>query len=511
MTPAMKLRLDEAEDVEPIRKEAPRPLYRELPPPPDFPLEALGPVLGDATKAIAAMIECPVECAANSVLAVASLAAQGRADVVLPIGLGKPAPLSLFIMTVLESGERKSSADHMALKPVRDYERELAREEAADRQTYAVKAAAYETNAKHLNAKLKADRAGLEVALQSMGRAPQPPLLSVLAPSSDQTMEGLFRIYQQGRPSLAMLCDDGASFLGGHSMKAEQKQTTTAILCRAWDGAKLERIRGGDGVVVLYDRRLTCHLMVQPGVAAEFVTDVQFADQGLLARCLISAPAGRAGTRLRDDEAYQNKAHHVAGQLEAYNTAIERLLRLPIRWKDENDRTVGIELNQLRLTREARALYIAFGNDIEAKLGPSGSLGPVRAFASKLADNAARIAGVLALMADPHTESIDAETLSSAILLANYYLAEALRLMAAGSIDPQLRRAEMLRIWLLDQPSDVIGLRQIYRYGPNLIRQADTARATMRVLVDHGWVTPLPQGATIDGERMREAWKIEPC
>ena len=62
------------------------------------------------------------------------------------------------------------------------------------------------------------------------------------------------------------------------------KQSTTAILCRAWDGSKLERIRGGDGVTVLYDRRLAAHLMVQPGVAAGFLSDSQFSDQGLLGR-----------------------------------------------------------------------------------------------------------------------------------------------------------------------------------------------------------------------------------
>ena len=109
-----------------VVREGPRRLFRELPPPGQFPLDALGPVLSLAAEAITDVIQCPVECAANSVLAVASLAAQGHANVVLPIAQGKPAPLSLFLLTVLDSGERKTSADNMALKPVRDFERELA-------------------------------------------------------------------------------------------------------------------------------------------------------------------------------------------------------------------------------------------------------------------------------------------------------------------------------------------------------------------------------------------------
>lgn len=491
--------------------EAPRPLYRKLPPASPFPHDALGPVLGKAAKAIETVIQCPIECAANSVLAVASLAAQGRANVILPIGQGKPAPLSLFLLTVLDSGERKSSADTMALKPVRDFEREIAEAEAGQRQAYTVKLEAWSANAKHLTNKLKGDRAALEAALHEIGPAPQPPLLSVIAPSADQTMEGLFRIYQQGRPSLAMLCDDAATFLGGHSLKAEQKVGTTANLCRAWDGAKLERIRGGDGVTVLYDRRLAAHLMVQPGVAADFLSDAQFADQGLLARFLLSAPAGRAGTRFRDDAEYQTLARQAAGELEGYNAAVTRLLRQPIRWKNENDRTLGVELDPLHFTPDARAAYVEFANAIEAEIAPNGSLAMVKAFASKLPENAARLAGTLALVADADADSIEVGPLADAITLAQYYLAEAVRLVAAGAIDPDLRLAERLREWLLDRPGDRIGLSTIYQKGPQPIRKAATARAAMGLLVEHGWAKTLPGGAVIDGKMHKDAWSIARC
>lgn len=494
-----------------ITAEGPRPLYRELPPPSPFPIDALGPVLGKATRAIEKIIQCPMECAANSVLAVASLAAQGRANVILPIGDGKPAPLSLFLLTVLDSGERKSSADGWALKPVRDFEREIAEAEAGERQAYSARLAAHEASAKHLTSTLKKDRAALEAALRELGPAPQPPLLSVIAPSGDQTMEGLFRVYQHGRPSLAMLCDDAATFLGGHSLKAEQKAGTTANLCRAWDGSKLERIRGGDGVIVLYDRRLAVHLMVQPGIAADFLSDPQFADQGLLARFLISAPAGRAGTRIRDDAGYKAAMGQARDDLDDYNAAIMRLLRQPIRWKNDSDRTLGVELDSLQFSSDARSLYVSFANAIEAEIAPSGSLAMVKAFASKLPENAARIAGTLALSADPAAAIIGAEMLAAAIELAKYYLAEAVRLVATGGIDPELRTAEQLRLWLLEQSADVLACRTIYQNGPRSIRQANKARAAMKQLVSDGWARALPDGAIIDGVLHKEAWEIVRC
>jgi hypothetical protein len=52
-----------------------------MPPAEPFPVSALGETLGKAARAIESIIQCPLACAANSILAVASLAAQGRANV----------------------------------------------------------------------------------------------------------------------------------------------------------------------------------------------------------------------------------------------------------------------------------------------------------------------------------------------------------------------------------------------------------------------------------------------
>ena len=506
--PSMEERYNTAREM---TAEGPRPLFRELPPATPFPQQALGPILGSAANAIEGVIQCPFECAANSVLAVASLAAQGRANAVLPIGQGKPSPLSLFLLTVLDSGERKSSADNMALKPVRDFEAEAAELGAGEQQSHEAQLAAYEASYKHLTARMKANRAALEAALLQLGPPPQPPLISTVAPSGDQTMEGLFRIYQRGRPSLAILCDDAATFLGGHSLKMEQKAGTTANLCRAWDGSKLERIRGGDGVTVLYDRRLAAHLMVQPGVAAEFLSDAQFADQGLLARFLVSVPMGRAGTRLRDDVAYQELTRSAALDLEEYNSAVLRLLRKPVRWKNDSDRALGVEMDALHFTPVARALYVEFANAIERELAPGRSLSTVKAFASKLPENAARAAGILTLIASPDADCIEDDVLADAILLAKYYLSEASRLVATGSIDPALRQAEGLRHWLISRADDLIDLRTIYQMGPSAIRQASKAREAMKVLEEHGWATRLQEGAVIDDKFHREAWRIVRC
>jgi putative DNA primase/helicase len=62
---------------------------REIPPADAFPVDALGGILGSAAHAIHDRVQAPLAICGQSVLAAASLAAQGHADVVLPIGQGQ--------------------------------------------------------------------------------------------------------------------------------------------------------------------------------------------------------------------------------------------------------------------------------------------------------------------------------------------------------------------------------------------------------------------------------------
>lgn len=125
--------------AEPVPTPEPLPLRRALPPAEPFPLAALGQVLEHAARAIMDRVQCPDAIAAQSVLGAASLAAQAHADVIIP-ATGHARPLSLFLVTVAASGERKSAADGEALEPLR-------RREEALRDQYARASPSYE-NAK---------------------------------------------------------------------------------------------------------------------------------------------------------------------------------------------------------------------------------------------------------------------------------------------------------------------------------------------------------------------------
>jgi Protein of unknown function (DUF3987) len=100
------------------KHEPPRPLMRELPAADPFPTEALGEVLAPAARAIHDRIQAPIAICGQSVLATATIAVQGFANVELPMQHAKP--LSSFFMSVAFTGERKSAVDQEALWPRSD-------------------------------------------------------------------------------------------------------------------------------------------------------------------------------------------------------------------------------------------------------------------------------------------------------------------------------------------------------------------------------------------------------
>ena len=98
--------IDEAPEVE---AEPPLPLLRELPAADPFPISALSGPLEEAALAIQQKIQAPLAMCAQSVLAAATLAAQGHVDIVLPHGQVRP--VSGDFLTIAESGERKTACD----------------------------------------------------------------------------------------------------------------------------------------------------------------------------------------------------------------------------------------------------------------------------------------------------------------------------------------------------------------------------------------------------------------
>jgi len=242
-------------------------------------------------------------------------------------------------------------------------------------------------------------------------------------------------------------------------------------------------------------------LMAQPEAAAQMLTDPVLLDQGFLSRVLVSAPASTAGTRFQREPDPASSA-----ALSRYHARILSILEhAPTLAPDSRNE---LEPRVLCFTSDAAAAWREYADHVERLLAPSQPFEPIRGFANKLPEHAARIAAVLMLVDNIEARHIDKETFERAVRLAEYYTREALRLFEAGYASPELRRAEALRVWLLHHDAPHVGLAEIYQNGPKTVRDAATARAAVAALVDHGWLVPVAGPSKVKGKNVREAWSI---
>jgi Protein of unknown function (DUF3987) len=128
---------------------------------------------------------------------------------------------------------------------------------------------------------------------------------------------------------------------------------------------------------------------------------------------------------------------------------------------------------------------------IESQCGPGRDLQPIQDFAAKSAEHAARIAGVLTIVEDHQATEIGAAAMHAALTLADWYVAEAVRLQRAARTDPHLRVAQQLLEWLRERSEEVIDFRAILQRGPTPVRTKDKAEKALEVLKEHGWVVDI--------------------
>jgi len=484
------------EAAAPFTPEPPRPLERELPPAQAYPVDALGPLLGPAARAVQERVQAPAAVCAQSVLAVAALAVQGHADVLLPYGRRRPA--SCYFVTIAESGERKSSADAEALAPVRAVEERLHAERIGELASFQVARAAWDAERKRVLADKRLGRAERERELNLLGPEPQPPLAEMLT-CPEPTIEGLARLFAAGRPSLGLFSDEGGQFIGGFAMSQDHRLKTAAALSSLWEGGALKPVRAVSGASYLPGRRLSLHLLVQPNVAAQLIGDPLLVGQGLLSRLLVVAPESAAGTRFwrepADLPALDRFRDRLAGILER---------PLPLRPGTVNE----LAPRTLDMTPEARGLWTSFADHIERQLGPGEALSAIKAFAAKAAEHAARLGAVLSLVEDLESGELGAAHLAAGIELVQHHITEWLRLSDAAWTRPEIARARRLLEWLQAWDEPYIGLVEIYQRGPNAIRDARAAREAVAILEEHGWLLRAEGGAVVKGTFRREAWRV---
>lgn len=472
----------------------------------EFPIDALSPTIAKAIHAVVDIVQMPTALAAQSVISAAALVCQARYDVELPTR--RRVPTSLFLFSVAQSGDRKTSADTLVLKPVTDREKELYQEAVATNAEYEDQLAAYDA-AKAAAKRGNGSREAKLNALRAVGAPPIKPPSGVLI-TDEATVPGLQKLFAEAMPSLGLFSDDGASWLGGYSMSDENSSSTGASLSHLWDGKPVKRVRA-TGFELHYGRRLSVHLMVQPGVALKLFGNKALRDQGMMSRMLVSYPRSIRGKRFWREPTDQSWA-----DLAAYHEKLAARLRLGMKFKDQSTRELDLEV--LKLSPEARKLWIEFSNHCEEQMAPGARYEDIGDFASKMPENAARLAAVLSFF-ERTPIALAEHGLSDAALLAGikvmrFYAEEAIRLFGAGSVDEDSDNAQLLIDWIREKGLTQVGSQYLSQSAPKPVRPGAILKRALAMLEEHGHIHAIKGGArlSLGGKEKfyRDAWQVVP-
>ncbi len=463
----------------------PEPLTTPLDPLP-YPVDALPPLLRDAVIEAQDFIQAPAALLACSALSALSVAAQGLVNV--RRGERLVGPVSLYLLAVAESGERKTTCDRILGAALRDWERDRARDAAPEQAAHTSATAVFEAKRTGLLDAIRRkrrdaqDTAEDEAAVEELARhtpqeVPVPRLLY-----ADATPEALSHALASGWPSGAVLSAEAGAVFGAHGMGYETIMRNLALLNVLWDGGEIAVDRRSKPSFRLRDRRLTFGLMVQPEALRGFFDRAGTLPRGsgFIARFLIAWPASTQGTRR------YRPAPASMPAVERFGLRIRELLEMPLL----TDADGGLQPAELALSPPAHFAWVQAHDRIERALGAGGDLADIRDVAAKAAENIARLAALFHVLAHGPGGVMNEGAIVDAATVIGWHLHEARRLLSDLDTPADLAAAIRLDDWLIAEArrnsNHRIPTPRVYQRGPSCVRDAKAMKMALATLTDRG-------------------------
>jgi len=483
--------------------EEPFPLIVETPLANSFPVASLGKTLQEASEYLYETIQAPLAICCQSVLASANILVQGHADVKLPTG--NINPISCYFISIAGSGERKTAVDKKALKVIYEKQKELIKNHKQENKQFEN----YNETKNLIMKDVALSKEEKEKSIEELGEEPEPPLYPLII-CNEPTIQGFIKLLAKGQPSMGLFSDEGGSFVGGYSLSKENRTKSGADLSSLWDAKTIQYIRGGDGAIIVEGKRVSLHLMLQPEMAKNLLSDDVLKDQGLFGRFLVSFPEGKSGTRI-----YREVEDYDISKIEKYYTRSKEILDIPF-CIEEGEQNV-LSLEAIDLTKGAKELFIDFYNSVERDLGESRDYFFIKSLANKAPEYAVRLACTIALFEELKQEngevilpSITEKYMQMGIDLSKYYLKEAVRMCDLLPQDRQLEKAKILLDWLInDWKEEHISISDAIVYGVYKFRSKKIIEPLLKKLEEYGYLIPNKKTVSIKGQKRRSTWRIK--
>lgn len=236
--------------------------------------------------------------------------------------------------------------------------------------------------------------------------------------------------------------DEAGQFFGGHSLKADTHANAISSFTNLWSVGEASRMRstrikGATHKTNAYDCRMTLDLAGQAVILENAINDPLLRGQGFLARFLMSAEPSLIGHRdwQTDRDPYQDPM--MMGFWQKCWALLERGCKY-------HPNGTPKRLN-MPFGKGAKQVLKDYQQRIEYEQQQGARLANMTAFASRMAENASRIATLLAFY--DGCEQLEANYLHKAFLLTDYSMNEWLSYGEQASDEPS--DIEKLLAWLV--------------------------------------------------------------
>ncbi|MBA0167871.1 YfjI family protein [Pectobacterium sp. CFBP8739] len=454
------------------------PAKKSLPP---YPVGSFPPVLRNVIRELQNNTHIPVEMIGNVVLAATSLVCQSLIEVIQP-HTNMPEPCSLYLMTIAESGEGKTTINKQVMKPCYAFASELIQEYEKQLANYKQKIKLWKIRQQALESNLRqAIRKGYpgEYEEQEINKhaeiEPQRPVRSNFI-YEDTSLKALVEGLSE-HPEAGFISDEAITFFKSYL------KNNPGLLNKAWDGEMFD-FRRAEGEIYQITPRLTFSLMSQPGVFMDYLKKHGglARSSGFMSRFLFAWGESTIGLRGNTQESIA--AEH---DLNIFHERVSEFLEL----NKTQIYDAAAQKKKLKLTENALPLWKNNRSEIEKKMSLGNEWEHIRDIASKASGNTLRIAALLQYFYDDNAEEIPSGTLECAMKIVDWYLNQASLLFYPMSERCQFELdVRELYSWIINRIRQNNGAaflkNDLEKYGPHRLRRTERLTPVLNQLISQG-------------------------
>jgi len=448
-----------------------------------YPVQQFPPVLRNVIQALHNNTQIPVELIGNVVLAATSLTCQSLIEVIQP-HTNMPEPCSLYLMTIAESGEGKTTINKQVMKPCYTFATELIQQYEQQLIDYKKKLKLWKIRQQALESNLRqAIKKGYsgENEEHEISKHAQNEPLRPARPNfiyEDTSLKALVEGLNE-HPEAGFISDEAITFFKSYL------KNNPGLLNKAWDGEMFD-FRRADGEIYQITPRLTFSLMSQPGVFMDYIKKhgVSARASGFLSRFLFAWAESSIGNRQNTQTAIETEYD--------LNIFHERVVELLEQNKIQISDTMA-QKKTLKLSDKALTVWQDNRAQIERKLAPGGEWEHIRDIASKASANTLRIAALLQYFHKDSSETIQSSVVECAIKIMNWYLNQADNIFYPMSERCQFEQdVRELYSWIMNKINQNNGYailkNDLEKYGPHRLRRTEKLMPVLNQLIAQGHI-----------------------